>query len=154
MFWGNAFALPLLWASETVTVTEGTLCVSVTRNYGRLRTTSSWIWQWATSSWPSLSHPSSSSTASTRNGCSVKWVPNFPSSPSRRLLGYLNPTLKKNKWCYIALKVVLWLVIIGEPLLVLYSTKSRCFSGSSAVLQRFFGMTEGLYSTATIYRTC
>ncbi len=58
------------------------------------------------------------------------------------------------KWCYIALKVVLWLVIIGEQLLVLYNTKSWCFSGSSAVLQWFFGVTEGLYSTATIYRTC
>ncbi len=44
-----------------------------------------------------------------------------------------NPiTLKKR--CYIALKVVLWLVVIGEPLFVLYRTKSWCFSGSSAVL--------------------
>ncbi len=61
-------------------------------------------------------------------------------------------TLKK--WCYIALKVVLWLVIIGEPLLVLYSTKSWCFSGSSVVLHQLFGITEGLYCTAIIYRTC
>ncbi len=47
-------------------------------------------------------------------------------------------------------KVVLWIVIIWEPLLVLYSTKSWCFSGSSAVLHRFFGMTEGLYRVYTI----
>ncbi len=33
---------------------------------------------------------------------------------------FLSHTLKK--WCYIALKVALWLVIIGEPLLVLYSS--------------------------------
>ncbi len=46
---------------------------------------------------------------------------------------------KKKLW-YIALKVVIWLVIKGEPLLVLYtaSTKSWYFSGSSPVLwQRY-----------------
>ncbi len=43
--------------------------------------------------------------------------------------------------------MVLCLIIIGEPLSVLYS---RCFGGASVVLQRFFGMTEGLYSTATM----
>ncbi len=83
----------------------------------------------------------------------------------------------KKKRCYIALKGVLWLVIIGEPLLVLYSTKSWCFSGSSAVLwhdwgailhryhiqnllssckvlQQFFGVIKVLYSTTAVQRTC
>ncbi len=45
-------------------------------------------------------------------------------------------TLKK--LCYIAPKVVICLLIIREPLMVLYSTKSWCFSGSSAVLRRLF----------------
>ncbi len=47
----------------------------------------------------------------------------------------LRYTLKK--WCYIVLKVVIWLVIIWEPLLVLYCTKSWFFSGSLAWLRGY-----------------
>lgn len=47
---------------------------AVTRNCVTCQITSSWTWQSVTFSWLSHSHPSSSSTVSTRNGCLARWV--------------------------------------------------------------------------------
>lgn len=49
-------------------------CVSVTRSFGLLPTSSSWIWQSVTSSWQSHNHPSSLLTLCTRGGFLVKQV--------------------------------------------------------------------------------
>ncbi len=45
-----------------------------------------------------------------------------------------------------------WLRVYIAPLP--YTEPVKLLYGSSVVPHRFFGMTEGLYSTATVYRTC